>query len=126
MNNSQINALYHRLKERITIAENNSREHMHHGNTLNAAVCHERIDAFELAIWELFNVIGTNEKDWVAGYEKLKALERGCYEYECVVCGRRTTSSTINAGTSYDGGEHCGQPVKQVRWVPIAPGFGGT
>lgn len=43
--------------------------------------------------------------------------EMGFWEYACVVCRQRMTSSTIFAGQTYDGGQHCDKPVRQVRWV---------
>ena len=44
--------------------------------------------------------------------------ERGYYEYCCTVCGTTNNSSTVHAGTAYDGGEHCGKPMRCTRWVP--------
>ena len=45
--------------------------------------------------------------------------ERGYYENWCTVCGTTNNSSTVHAGTVYDGGEHCGKPMRCTRWVPV-------
>lgn len=45
--------------------------------------------------------------------------ERGFIKYECAVCGKYLTSSTINRGQRYDGGTHCDQPLREIGWVTV-------
>lgn len=49
---------------------------------------------------------------------------RGWYEYECDVCGQKTSSSMVNEGTEYDGGEHCGVKMRRTGWVYASPSTG--